>query len=153
MKIQTMATTFSLQLTDWNSSKTPLKTIRDQVFIQEQGVPVELEWDDLDETARHILAKVVMEDKKLVIGTARIIIKNKQAHIGRMAVLPAWRSLGVGAKILNRCIEYCYQQQLEKIVLNAQVSVLPFYQKAGFKICSEEFTEAGIPHKKMILIL
>lgn len=149
---------FSVQITDWETHQTPLKKIRETVFIKEQKVPVELEWDDMDETAYHVFAEVHFNDqshndKKLAIGTARIIINNKQAHIGRMAVLPEWRGQGVGSKILKICINKCKKMQLEKIILNAQVYITKFYTNAGFDISSEEFSDAGIPHQQMTLYL
>jgi len=148
---------YTFQITDWNTHKSQLQSIREQVFIQEQDVPVELEWDGLDETARHVLAEVQcpakQKDEKLAIGTARIIINNMQAHIGRMAVLSEWRYQGVGSRILQTCIDECLKQGVKEVVLNAQVYALPFYQKAGFETSSEQFLDAGIPHKKMIRIL
>lgn len=148
----------AVKITDWHSHKKQLKEIREIVFIQEQSVPAVLEWDGLDEKAYHVIAEVENESgEKLAIGTARIIIKNMQAHIGRMAVLSKWRGQGVGSQILQCCIDecnnICQKDELEKIVLNAQVYVIEFYQKAGFEISSDEFLDAGIPHKQMILFL
>ena len=163
-----MSSQYFVHTANWKSHKNQLKKIREQVFIQEQNVPVELEWDDLDKKAFHVLAEVhfndkevgaeivdnkIVNSKKLAIGTARIIINNKQAHIGRMAVLSDWRGKGVGSEILLRCINECKKQSVEKIVLNAQIYVTQFYQKAGFKISSDEFLDAGIAHKQMTLLL
>ncbi len=145
-----------VKLTTWQRSEKPLKEIRERVFLQEQNVPIELEWDELDEQAYHILAEAIpehMQAKKLAIGTARIIINNKQAHIGRMAVLADWRGQGTGSKMLQYCIDECIKKQVEVIILNAQLYVTKFYQKAGFKITSEEFLDAGIAHKQMTLTL
>ena len=161
-----MSSKYHYQVVSWQTHKKQLKKIREQVFIQEQNVPVELEWDGLDNEAIHVLAEVQFQiqpndtennKEKLAIGTARIIINNKQAHIGRMAVLPEWRGLGVGTKILQNCIDLCKKQTgdkaIETINLNAQVYVTQFYQKAGFSISSDEFLDAGIPHKKMLMNL
>jgi len=146
-------TNYYFQITNWKKSKSLLQTIREKVFIEEQQVPVELEWDEFDESARHVLAEVLLEGEKLAIGTARIIINNKQAHIGRMAVLALWRGHGIGTKILQTCIDDCRKQGVTQIILNAQVYVIPFYQKAGFEISSEQFLDAGIPHKEMTLAI
>ncbi|MCW8931530.1 MAG: GNAT family N-acetyltransferase [Gammaproteobacteria bacterium] len=156
-----MPSQYLIQITPWHSHKNQLKKIRETVFIQEQNVPSELEWDSLDEEALHVLAEMLPahkeQGKKLAIGTARIIINNKLAHIGRMAVLPEWRAQGIGSKILRCCIDECKNPTnhppIETIVLNAQVYVTEFYKKAGFKITSEEFLDAGIPHKQMTLFL
>ena len=144
--------TVKIQLTQWNQHQSELKSIREQVFIQEQNVPIELEWDNEDETALHLLAQVEVKDKSLAIGTARIIINNEHAHIGRMAVLSQWRNQGVGAKILQACIDICQQHGVKQIALNAQTVAIPFYQKVGFQVIGDEFMDAGIPHKKMQLV-
>ena len=151
----------SVKITPWKTHKNQLKRIRETVFIQEQSVPVELEWDGLDEEAIHVLAEVHSDEekahKKLAIGTARIIINNKQAHIGRMAVLAEWRDKGVGSKILQCCIDECSKPtdkyKIDRIILNAQVYVTAFYKNAGFEITSEEFSDAGIAHQQMTLLL
>jgi len=142
-------------LTHWKAHKDQLKQIRESVFIEEQNVPIELEWDGLDTQAIHFLAEIhsesTLEQKKLAVGTARIIIKDNQAYIGRMAVLSQWRGQGIGTKILQSCINECKKQKVAKITLNAQVYITEFYQKAGFKSIGDQFLDAGIPHQKMIL--
>ena len=144
---------FTIEITSWHQQQSHLNNIRAQVFILEQNVPEELEWDNEDETAIHALAWSQFDDSTLAIGTARIIIKNKQAYIGRMAVLSQWRKQGIGSRILQACIDVCRQRGVKTIILNAQTYVLPFYHKAGFHITSEEFMDAGIPHKQMQLDL
>ncbi|MCU7800508.1 MAG: GNAT family N-acetyltransferase [gamma proteobacterium symbiont of Lucinoma myriamae] len=154
---------YYVQITHWTNHSDSLKSIREQVFIQEQNVPVELEWDGLDDKAIHILAETVtidkqMTNKKLAIGTARITLNKTNAqfttaHIGRMAVLAAWRGQSIGSKILQLCIDECKRLKATRIILNAQVNVIPFYQKAGFEITSEQFLDADIPHKQMTLVL
>lgn len=154
---------YYFQITHWINHSDSLKSIREQVFIQEQNVPVELEWDGLDDKAIHILAETdainkQMTNKKLAIGTARITLNKTNAqfttaHIGRMAVLAAWRGQGIGSEILHICINECKRLKAAKIILNAQVNVIPFYQKAGFEITSEQFLDANIPHKQMTLSL
>lgn len=156
--MQTNKINYTLQITDWKNHCASLKLIRQQVFIEEQNVPVELEWDELDEKACHILAEVTTAGKKLAIGTARITLNNtedpvKKAHIGRMAVLAAWRGQGIGSDILHACINECKKLKVKKIILNAQTDVIPFYQKAGFEISSKEFLDANIPHKQMARLL
>lgn len=145
--------TITIEITSWHQQQPLLKYIRELVFIQEQNVPEELEWDNEDKTAIHVLAWSQFDDSTLAIGTARIIIKNKQAYIGRMAVLSQWRKQGIGSRILQTCIDVCRQRGIKIIMLNAQTYALPFYQQAGFQITSEEFMDAGIPHKQMQLDL
>ncbi len=140
---------YSIQLVNWASHKGLLSHIRKTVFIEEQKVPQELEWDGQDDSARHILASFQHQQQFITIGCARIIFDNDIAHIGRMAVLPQWRKQGAGQKILQYAIHECRIRQIKKIVLNAQTHVLNFYLKAGFEISSDEFMDAGIPHKEM----
>lgn len=144
---------FTFQITNWNNHRIQLQTIRESVFIQEQKVPIELEWDGLDDNASHVLAETLSHGKKYAIGTARILITENQAHIGRMAVLEKYRNHGIGTGILQCCINECKRLALKTIILNAQVYVIEFYQKQGFEISSEEFLDAGIPHKQMMLTL
>ena len=107
---------FSVDSVNWQTHQQALKQLRERVFIQEQNVPVKLEWDGLDAQAIHILA---IDNDKQAIGTARILLSEKHAHIGRMAVLPEWRRQGVGSAILACCLEQCRKYQQEKIILNA----------------------------------
>ena len=165
MSSQTLPGSLEISVVDWAQSSRTLRQIRTSIFIEEQHVPEALEWDGLDTTALHLLAQIQAPkttDKDQArpiacqteaVGTARIIITNDIAHIGRMAVLPHWRSRGIGHKILQRAITECQQRSVKKIILNAQTYVLNFYQKAGFKISSEEFLDAGIMHKEMTLLL
>jgi len=133
---------FSIQQTAFRT--TPgIKTVREQVFIQEQHVPVALEWDGLDDAAIHVVA----EDKHAqVIGTARLL---EDGHIGRMAVLPKWRHQGVGSALLKELLLIAQQRQLSKVFLHAQTTAIGFYECHGFSVRGEEFMDAGIPHRYM----
>ncbi len=145
----------SVYFTHWETHKNQLKQIRETVFIEEQSVPIKLEWDGLDEKAIHVMAVIQSEEglleEKLAVGTARIIIEGNQAYIGRMAVLPQWRRQGLGTQILQSCINECKKSKVKQITLNAQSYITDFYQKAGFKIIGKQFFDAGIPHQRMIL--
>jgi predicted GNAT family N-acyltransferase len=121
-------------------------SIRLRVFVREQGVPEEIELDADDSRASHLLATV---DGKPV-GTARIVIKNARAKIGRMAVLRSYRAKGVGRALLKRSIELARRRRAKVIYLHAQVPVVGFYEKMGFRSVSRVFMEAGIPHRKML---
>ncbi|WP_198264840.1 GNAT family N-acetyltransferase [sulfur-oxidizing endosymbiont of Gigantopelta aegis] len=141
----------SITPVNWQSHQEQLQHIRETVFIQEQKVPVKLEWDGLDEQALHIIA--IEENNQQAIGSARILFTDSHAHIGRMAVLSDWRGQGIGSQILQCCIEQCRKKQVQKIILNAQVYVMEFYTQADFKITSDEFLDAGIAHREMTLAL
>lgn len=129
---------------DWASQQPVLKRLREQVFILEQHVPVELEWDELDATAVHLLAINHNE----AIGCARII--NHQ--IGRMAVLKSWRHQGVGKALLEAAIRVVRQHGFPSATLSAQTHAIGFYQQAGFKIISESYLDANILHVDMQLL-
>lgn len=134
---------FQISAVDWHSAKTQLSAIRTAVFIQEQHVPAELEWDEFDQEARHLLAS---DSAGKAIGCARIL---SLGSIGRMAVLPAWRNHGVGSALLRASIDLCMKNGCHEIRLSAQTHAIAFYEKAGFTICSEEYLDAGIPHRDM----
>lgn len=121
-------------------------TIRIRVFVQEQRVPVEIELDTDDQRAIHFLA--IKSDK--VVGTARIVMRHGDAKIGRMAVLKSYRRKGVGVALLKRAILAAKRLHARRIYLHAQVPVIGFYQRMGFRPVGQVFDEAGIPHRKMV---
>jgi len=121
--------------------------IRLRVFVQEQGVPEEIELDRDDQRAIHYLAAVANH----AAGTARIVLRHGDAKIGRMAVLKSYRRQGVGRKLLRRAVATAKKLGARKIYLHAQVPVVEFYEKLGFDCIGSVFDEAGIPHRKMIL--
>lgn len=124
-------------------------SIRYQVFVEEQGVPVSLERDEWDDRAYHLLARVDC----LPVGTGRMLVDGKVGRLGRMAVLPQWRGRGIGGKLLNAFIEWAKELGLSRIKLHAQLHASGFYEKHGFSRKGEVFEEAGIPHIKMYLSL
>ena len=140
-------TEFSVQRSSWTEAGAALGAIRHQVFIEEQGVPRELEWDGLDEDAEHLLA---VDTDGQAIGCARVLAGG---HIGRMAVLAPWRGRGVGRALLQRSIALCRRRGDPLLILNAQVQVTGFYARAGFITIGDEFMDAGIPHRRMELDL
>ena len=136
----------TIELVSWQQAESHLRQVRTVVFIHEQLVTPEFEWDDIDISAVHLLA---MHDNE-AIGCLRIIQHEK---IGRMAVLKPWRGLGVGKMLLNEAIDICRQHCSEQIVLSAQTHAIHFYQQAGFEITSGEYTDVHIPHVDMCLKL
>lgn len=145
------AYTLRMQITireaTWSGDRDALQTIRTRVFVEEQSVPVELEWDEHDDFATHWLA---LDPQGAPIGTARML---RDGHIGRMAVLPGWRQQGVGSALLQAALQHARQQNLFEAYLYAQVHAVPFYQQAGFTVHGEEFMDANIPHLTMRLQL
>lgn len=122
------------------------RLIRQAVFIEEQGVPVELEWDEADRKARHVLARV----DGLPAGCARVL---PDGHIGRMAVLRERRGQGIGMALLLQAVQICRALEVTHARLSAQTHAIAFYQQAGFEICSEPYSDANILHVDMQLEL
>ena len=133
-----------IELTDWTTTELAIKAIREAVFIREQGVPVELEWDGLDSSCAHVLA---WNNHGKAIGTARM---QQNGTIGRMAVLKDWRRRGVGRALLQALLNQAARQGLIRVTLSAQTHALGFYERAGFHMVGETFMDAGIPHRKMV---
>jgi len=135
---------FTVKPVYWNTSEKLLGAIRTKVFVEEQGVPVELEWDGLDEHAYHVLAFAA---DGTPIGTGRLL---QDAHIGRMAVLKEWRGRGVGSAMLDVLLVAANKMGYGEVKLNAQTRALNFYLRKGFTLQGEEFMDAGIPHISMV---
>ncbi len=133
-----------IEIVEWGMAESAIKAVRATVFILEQGVPVELEWDGLDPLCAHVLA---WTDRDRAIGTARLL---PQGTIGRMAVLKDWRRQGVGAALLRKLLELATSRGLPRVTLSAQTHAIGFYEQAGFHAASEPFLDAGIPHRKMV---
>lgn len=127
----------------WSTTEAALRQIRQAVFIEEQGIPADLEWDDADEEARHFAARRSGE----IVGTGRLL---DTGQIGRMAVLPAHRGHGIGRAILDVAVAAA-RKQGDNIFLLAQADVVSFYEAAGFVCRGAEFEEAGIKHQEMYL--
>lgn len=140
-------TDISVAFADWQIDHEALIEVRRQVFIDEQGVPEELEIDDLDPRCLHVKASI---SKAGIIGTARLL---PSGYIGRMCVLKAFRGKGAGGLMLSFLIDYARQNNDNYLKLNAQIGALCFYQRFGFKTDSEIFMEAGIKHRHMTLSL
>lgn len=120
--------------------------VRFTVFVQEQNVPVELERDEYDASAIHILAT----DEGAPVGTARIIVKDGVGKIGRVAVLADQRGTGLGRKLIEACLaELSNDPKVSAAKLGSQIHALGFYEKLGFVAEGPEFDDAGIPHRMM----
>ncbi|MDX1465084.1 MAG: GNAT family N-acetyltransferase [Halomonas sp.] len=130
----------------WEALGPEATEIRRVVFIEEQRVPIEEEWDGRDSSCRHFLA--VLDGRP--IGTARLL---PDAHIGRVAVLAEARGLGVGAALMRAAIEAARRDGHPRVELAAQTHALAFYQRLGFEAVGGEFMDAGIPHRNMQLPL
>lgn len=130
---------------DWLKNNSEIRHIRESVFIAEQSVPPELEWDAEDQDAEHFLAY----EGDYPIGTARLL---PDGHIGRVSVLKDWRGLKVGDSLIRAVIESAEKRGLRQQKLSAQVHATSFYEKLGFTVVSGEFLDAGIPHVDMVRV-
>ncbi|KPA54015.1 GNAT family acetyltransferase [Photobacterium leiognathi subsp. mandapamensis] len=119
-----------------------IRTVREQVFIQEQQIDPEIEFDDLDSEAVHVLVM----DGEQPLGTGRILA---DGHIGRIAIMKAARGQGLGAKVVQALVEYAQQRGYPRVDLGAQTHAVDFYRKLGFMPYGDEFMEANIPHQAM----
>ena len=137
----------TIKLTSWQEDQAALESVRKAVFIEEQHVTPELEWDNLDHDCLHWLA---LNEQQEPIGTARM---KRDGHIGRMAVIQNYRHQGVGKNLLEAVIAEARKQQLLEVYLYAQTQALDFYRAYGFVAEGEEYMDAGIPHITMRLQL
>lgn len=124
-----------------------LRYVRNSVFVEEQFIPSDMEFDDIDRQCHHVIAR---DEQRRPIGTARL---SHEGKIGRMAVLQEWRRQRVGESLLRALIEKARKQGLTSVTANAQLTALGFYAKYGFMPEGETMIEAGIPHQAMRLIL
>lgn len=138
-----MTALFSIRPADWDKDRESIRLVRQAVFVIEQSVPADLEWDGQDEECLHVLAESSNRD---VIGTGRLQPSGK---IGRMAVLRPWRGIGVGSAILRALIEAASEFGIDEVYLHAQNRAVRFYDRFGFEPEGDEFMEAGIPHRLM----
>ncbi len=142
-----MSHPFTVSLVSWHDGEPLLRAIREEVFIREQNVPEELEWDEMDDGSRHALALSLNGD---AIGCGRML---PNGHIGRIAVLPQWRNMRVGTAIMEALLDEARARGFKQVDVDAQVQAMPFYHNFGFVEHGKEFMDAGMPHKKMKLKL
>ncbi len=125
--------------------------IRLKVFVQEQAVPHALEVDGLDPECTHFLATNRRGDE---VGTARMrVTEDGQAKAERVAVLLSARGTGVGADLMSALESEAQRRGFSQVVLSAQMTALPFYERRNYIAKGPIFDDAGIPHRKMSLEL
>lgn len=137
---------FRFTNTDWQENNLALKQVRIAVFIEEQKVPIELEWDDFDKQSTHFL---VMHND-IAIATARL---KPDGQIGRMAVVKNYRNKGIGKKLLGEILLFAQKNNYKLVYLHAQHQAVNFYEKFNFILNGVEFMDAGIKHIAMYKLL
>lgn len=140
-----IAAGFHVEVCHWAnaSEREALLGVRDDVFVREQRVPLDLDRDDDDPRSTHVLARAL---DGAAIGTGRLA---PDGRIGRMAVLHDWRGRGVGTMLLHSLLDVARARRLDGVAVHAQRDAIPFYQRHGFEQDGVEFEEAGIPHLRM----
>ena len=139
-------TTVSVVSGDWKTYQHECERVRAMVFMAEQKVPRELEFDEDDHRAEHFVA---IDSRQMVMGCARLL---DDGRIGRVAVLRPFRRRGIGRVIMEAVLERAKARGMASVYLGAQVQAQPFYEQLGFKPYGDVFDEAGIPHQMMRLV-
>ncbi len=120
--------------------------VREAVFIREQGIDPDIEIDEFDAICWHAIAYLDGEP----VGTARLILEDRfTARIGRVSVLAEARGVGVGKALMRLVEDYARREGITRIVLDAQVQVIPFYEQLAYTAVGEVFVDAGILHRRM----
>jgi predicted GNAT family N-acyltransferase len=128
------------------AERVEVAALRTRVFVEEQGVPPEIEQDSADETAVHVLSR---DTTGRVVATGRLLVHGDTAGIGRMAADASVRGRGHGAAVLEELHRQAVQRGVTGIELHAQVTARGFYERAGYTAVGEEYEEAGITHVTM----
>jgi predicted GNAT family N-acyltransferase len=131
-----------IELLTWEKARAHAAPIRFAVFVEEQGVPAEIELDEMDAQCVHAIAF----ENDAAVGTGRLL---PDGHIGRMAVTKAARGRGIGGLILQKLVEAARARGDREVALSAQVHAVPFYRAHGFVEEGAEYLEAGIRHQAM----
>jgi len=134
---------YAIRIVGWSAERKRLQEIRNEVFVVEQRVPAELEWDAADAECRHALA---LDTDGAAIGCARLL---PDGSISRVAVRRRWRGHGVGSALLRRLVDVAGYAGFRSVALNARSDTCDFYARHGFVARGAEFTEAGILHQRM----
>ncbi|MFF9068638.1 GNAT family N-acetyltransferase [Streptomyces sp. NPDC014891] len=155
-----MSAAYSVRVARAAEDREACFAVRREVFVVEQGVPQELEYDTYDATAVHVLA--VREDG-LPLGTGRLLhgadavgktgADASVGSLGRLAVSEAARGLGVGAALVRGIEEAARERGLTAVDLHAQTHALGFYERLGYVAYGPEFPDADMPHRAMRRVL
>lgn len=131
-----------IRLGSWSELAPLVTPVRFQVFVDEQGVPSDMELDEFDPLSWHAAA---LRDGQ-VVGAGRLL---PDGHIGRMAVRADWRGQGIGTALLQALMAEAARRGMRRLALSAQTHAVDFYARFGFVPEGPEYQEAGLPHQAM----
>lgn len=137
------AAQFAISEARFDEREAEIRGIRTAVFTEEQGIDPKIDFDGHDPECVHVIARNATGS---TVGTARMF---DDGHIGRMAVLQAYRRQGIGRAMLEALMAAARKRGLSQVYLNSQVQVIDFYQALGFNKTGKPFMEAGIEHIRM----
>ncbi|WP_214747431.1 GNAT family N-acetyltransferase [Exiguobacterium sp. s189] len=122
------------------------KQVREIVFVQEQGIDASLEYDDLDDVCTHVVGLLDAQP----VTTARLRpVDSTVGKVERVATIQTARGHGYGKEIMDEVERVAKHQGLSELLLGAQLTALPFYEKIGYEAFGDEFLDANIPHRMM----
>ncbi|MBC7682276.1 MAG: GNAT family N-acetyltransferase [Ferruginibacter sp.] len=131
----------------WSQLGTKASRVRTAVFVDEQNIPAELEWDEADAEAVHV---VVCNPLGEPVATGRLLVHAPGVgRIGRMAVLSGLRGRGLGQQVLEALVQAARERGDAEVCLHAQTSAQGFYERLGFTPRGDVYAEVGIPHIEM----
>lgn len=137
--------TITARLALSEADRAAVYAVREQVFVHEQGVPFEIEMDDLDATAEHFVARL---DERAA-GAGRLVVEGDTGVLGRLAVTRPARGAGLGAALVAAIEDRARERGLPTVELHAQLHARPFYERLGYLTRGAEYEEAGIAHITM----
>ena len=139
---------YQWQISTWSQLGKGASLVRNAVFVEEQNVPEELEYDEHDLVAVHILVSTKEGEP---VATARLVKKERGISVlGRMAVVVEHRGEGIARFVLSELLRFARRRHDVTVMLHAQSHAVGFYRKMGFKIEGKPFLEASISHMKMV---
>lgn len=142
-----MDSSLKIKTVRYQEQTAEIRSVRTEVFQNEQGISSDLEFDGLDKGATHLLAYL----NGKAVATARIReIDRDTVKIERLAVLPNFRKQGIARQLMQSALSFASQQGKKLVVVHAQTYIAQLYTNLDFRRVGEEFSEADIPHVKMV---
>ncbi|MBT4205366.1 MAG: GNAT family N-acetyltransferase [Proteobacteria bacterium] len=135
----------TIKTVEWGTNESLIKAIRIPVFVEEQNVPYDLDFDEFDPVASHWIA---YSKNIYPVATVRLLA---DGHVGRMAVLKEHRRQGIGRMLILAVLDFAHETKMSKIFLHAQLPARAFYERVGFVAYGNVFVDANIDHIAMEL--